>query len=264
MILISSITRWFPVLFMIFMPIPVWSASFAPLIDTVRPSIVAVGTYSATNSPPSKFLGTGFVVADGHWIVTNHHVIPQTLDNEHYERLAVFSGRGNQAKVHFAHVEMDDLVHDLALLYIEGDPLPAIRLSGSDLPREGDEVVFTGFPIGMVLGLYPVTHHGMISAITPIVIPSFTSGRLTAAMIHAMETPFNVLQLDATAYPGNSGSPVFDVSSGVVVGIINMVFVKSTKEAVLRDPSGISYAMPVKYINELLEKAMKKAHDPGN
>ena len=63
---------------------------------------------------------------------------------------------------------------------------------------------------------------------------------------------FRVYQLDATAYPGNSGSPLYDPASGEVLGVMNMVFVKSTKENVLSDPSGISYAIPVEYLQRLL------------
>ena len=54
---------------------------------------------------------------------------------------------------------------------------------------------------------------------------------------------FEVLQLDATAYPGNSGGPVFSLSSGEVAGVISMVLVKGTREAALSAPSGISYAI---------------------
>jgi S1-C subfamily serine protease len=61
-----------------------------------------------------------------------------------------------------------------------------------------------------------------------------------------------VFQLDATAYPGNSGSPLFDPATGEVVGIVNMVFVKGTKEAALAQPSGITYAIPSQHLLELL------------
>ncbi|MBK6599958.1 MAG: hypothetical protein IPG25_19545 [Proteobacteria bacterium] len=57
---------------------------------------------------------------------------------------------------------------------------------------------------------------------------------------------------DAIAYPGNSGSPLYDVERGEVVGIVNMVFVKGTKEAALSAPSGISFAIPAKYLGALL------------
>lgn len=74
-------------------------------------------------------------------------------------------------------------------------------------------------------------------------------------MIRAMRDPFDVLQLDATAYPGNSGSPVFDQQTGEVLGVLNSVFVKETKEAVIQKPSGISYAIPVRFVRDLLHGA---------
>lgn len=107
----------------------------------------------------------------------------------------------------------------------------------------------------MVLGLYPVTHSGIISTITPIVIPSNNSKSLTARQIQRMRNRFEVYQLDGTAYPGNSGSPVYDAHSGKVVGVLNSVFVKGTKETLLERPSGISYAIPVRYVHELLKAA---------
>ena len=64
--------------------------------------------------------------------------------------------------------------------------------------------------------------------------------------------PFFLYQMDATAYPGNSGSPVYDQKSGKVVAVINKVFVKRTKESVLSDPSGITYAIPVRYLQNML------------
>jgi S1-C subfamily serine protease len=70
-----------------------------------------------------------------------------------------------------------------------------------------------------------------------------------------MTGSYPVLQLDATAYPGNSGSPVYDPESGEVLGIINMVFVKGTKEAALTQPSGITYAIPAKHLQALMTKA---------
>ena len=55
-----------------------------------------------------------------------------------------------------------------------------------------------------------------------------------------------IFQLDATAYPGNSGSLLYDPETGEVVGVINKVFVKESKEAFLEKPNGITYATPVR------------------
>jgi len=64
-----------------------------------------------------------------------------------------------------------------------------------------------------------------------------------------------VFQLDATSYPGNSGSPLYDPATGEVVGVLNMAFVKGTKEKALTDPSGISYAIPSRYLKALIGAA---------
>jgi S1-C subfamily serine protease len=58
--------------------------------------------------------------------------------------------------------------------------------------------------------------------------------------------------LDGTAYPGNSGSPLYDPKSGRVIGIINMVIVKEGRENVLAKPSGIAFAIPINYLTQLL------------
>jgi S1-C subfamily serine protease len=73
-------------------------------------------------------------------------------------------------------------------------------------------------------------------------------------MIKRLKNPYNVYQLDATAYPGNSGSPMFAGNNGKVLGVINKVFIKESKESILQKPSGITYAIPGKYIIKLLKK----------
>lgn len=225
-------------------------------IDKVRPSVVAVGTFRPTGSPRQVFRGTGFVVGNGHQVVTNYHVLPESLDEAHKETLAVYSGRGKRVRHHQARVLAKDPAHDLALLYIS-DPLPALSLAATAQAREGEEIAFTGFPIGMVLGLYPVTHRGIVSAITPLAQPQLNSKVITPQMVRAMRDASEVLQLDATAYPGNSGSAVYDQRSGKVIGVVNSVFVKGKREAALENPSGITYAIPVEHVHALLRSAGK-------
>ncbi|MCF7982686.1 MAG: S1C family serine protease, partial [Pseudomonadales bacterium] len=79
------------------------------------------------------------------------------------------------------------------------------------------------------------------------------SRQLNPQLIHRLRSPYRVFQLDATAYPGNSGSPLYHPETGEVIGVINKVFVKGTKEAALEHPSGISYAIPSEYILDLLK-----------
>ena len=73
-------------------------------------------------------------------------------------------------------------------------------------------------------------------------------------VLRQLQQPFLIYQLDGTAYPGNSGSPVYSVVDGTVVAVINMVYVKQTKESVLSNPSGISYAIPSRHLRALLAR----------
>jgi len=232
-----------------------WADNLPQTIEKIKPSIVGVGTFEQTRRPPAAFRGTGFVVADGRHVITNAHVLPALLDNEAKEILGVFVGQGEAAQFRSAKPVAVDEEHDLALLEIAGAPVAAVTVGDSAGVREGQQVSFIGFPIGTVLGLYPVTHRATISAITPIVIPAQASSQLSVKMIKRIRAPLRVFQLDGTAYPGNSGSPLFDPETGAVLGIINMVFVKGTKETALTAPSGISYAIPGNYIEGLLKRA---------
>jgi S1-C subfamily serine protease len=227
------------------------AASLPDTVERIRPSVVAVGTMMPTRRPPAQFQGTGFVVGDGRHVITNAHVLPPEVDARQNETLTVFAGRG-KASIHVASVVGQDAEHDLALLRIEGAALPAMALGNADGVREGELYAFTGYPIGPVLGLYPVTHRGIVSAISPVAIPQQSSRSLDPGMIRRLRDPFEVFQLDATAYPGNSGSPLYHPGTGVVIGVINKVFVQSTKEKILAEPSAISYAIPVSYVHALL------------
>jgi S1-C subfamily serine protease len=112
-----------------------------------------------------------------------------------------------------------------------------------------------GFPIGGVLGFSSVTHRATVSSITTMALPSPTGQQLSERAIRSLRAgPLQVFQLDATAYPGNSGGPLFDPRSGAVLGVINMVLTKSTRESAMSQPSGISYAIPSRYVLELMAR----------
>ena len=166
-----------------------------------------------------------------------------------------FTSDGGAFDTRPATVVKLDTTHDLALLRFEGHPLPAFRIASSNDIHEGMSVAFIGFPIGGMLGYKPVTHRGIISSITPVALPPPNSQQLNEKTVRRLrEGSFDIYQLDATAYPGNSGGPVLDADTGAVVGVINMVLVKSTKESALSQPTGISYAIPSHFIEELLNR----------
>jgi len=229
-------------------------AEFTQVVAKIKPSIVGVGMHTPTSRPQNILRGSGFVIGDGSLIVTNDHVLPTILDEDLLQQVAVFTGSGKKAKVRMAEIVARSSFYDLAVLKISGPKMSAMTLADDKFSPDGSYIAFTGFPIGTVLGLYPVTHRGMIASITPTVVPVPSAGQISLKMLKSMRNPYLVYQLDATAYPGNSGSAMYDMKSGEVLGVINKVFVQETKEAVISKPSGITYAIPVKYLREVLKE----------
>lgn len=243
------------ILLFIFLPLRLHAnESMVEVIKKVKPSVVGIGITTPMNSPANQLQGTGFVIGDGRYIATNYHVISEPLNPDVVQYRAVYAGNAKNTQTYRAEVVEIDPAHDLAILKIDTVLTPLIVGQDEFVP-EGTHIAFTGFPIGAVLGLYPATHRGMIAAITPDAIPARSSDQLSINMLDRLQKVFLIYQLDATAYPGNSGSPMYLSDSGVVVGVINKVFVAETKESVLSKPSGISYAIPVTHLRNLAAKA---------
>jgi len=242
------------------LPFASQGAELSRTIAAVKPSVVGVGTVLRTRSPAIVFSATGFVVGDGLSVISNAHALPEKLDLDGMEAIGIVTGSGDNLQFRPATVAGIDKEHDLLHLRLTGAPMPALQLAPSDRLDEGRDLAFTGYPLGMMLGLTPVTHRAMLSAVTPIVLPTAGSGSLQARTIAQLKRgkPFTIYQLDGTAYPGNSGSPVYEPDSGLVVGVINMTLLKGLKENAISTPSGISYAIPVVHVRELLQQAQPK------
>lgn len=270
--------------------VPPLRAALPDTVARLRRSVLPVGTFSATQNPRFGFRGSGFVVGDGTLVATNAHVIPDGADAGNPPQLAVLvrevdgerlvapaeaaaaNGRNGLdgpggpntpapggsgvagTGVRLARLVAIDRAHDLALLRLDGAPLPALTLAQSPA-REGQAIALMGFPIGGTFGFSPVTHRGIVASLTQLALPAPTAQQLDPrAIARLREGNFEVLQLDATAYPGNSGGPVFDPDSGEVLGVLNMVLVRGSRESALSQPTGISYAIPVRHLTALLQR----------
>ena len=240
------------------------------LVARARPSVLPVGTYSATASPRFGFRGSGFVVDNGNFVVTNVHVLPAAEPNagasggSRLAVLALSAAPGREAgDLRFASLVLQDAVHDLALLRIDGPALPPLPLARGDAVAEGAPIALMGFPVGGALGFSPVTHRGIVASVTTVALPAPTAAQLDPRAVARLRAGnFEVLQLDATAYPGNSGGPVLDAGSGEVIGTINMVLVRGSRETALSAPTGISYAIPVRHLRALLAEARASTSPP--
>lgn len=228
--------------------------AFPSLVAKIKRSVTGVGLFDPKGAPRNQLLGSGFIFLDGSYIATNYHVI-SNIKQQDKQQYAIFLKHNDIERIELADLVAKDTVHDLAILKFQKPiKLPPVTISNPGYKPDGLSIAFTGYPIGSVLGLYPVTHRGYISALTPVAIPANFSHALTAQQIKRLRDPFLTYQLNATAYPGNSGSAVYDINTGEVIAVINKVYVKSTKEAVLSDPSDISYAIPIKHLIDLAKK----------
>jgi serine protease Do len=234
--------------------VPAW-ADLAATVVEIKKSVVAVGSFQPMRNPQFRFLGTGFVVGSGNQVVTNAHVEGAILDSaEGNERLVIALPGSGRVMVRPVVKEAVDRDHDVAVLRFEGPPIPALQLGDSSKVRDGQDIALTGFPLGATIGIVPVTHRGIVSAVTPVGQPLPSARQLEARTVHRLAAGgYSVFQLDVVCYPGNSGSPVFNPDTGEVIGIVNMVFVKGSKESATTTPSGISYAIPASFIKALLK-----------
>jgi len=242
-------------------------ADLPSTITKVKPSVVILGTYKSTSSPRFTLRGTGFVITDArqgssNLVVTNAHVLQQANEADALTTLVIqIKTHTNELQMRTAEVLEVDKIHDLALLRFKGPLAPALSVGDSGSVQEGQAIAFMGFPIGGALGFSPVTHRGTVSSIAPAALPTPAAQQLNEKTIRGLRTgSFDIFQLDGTAYPGNSGGPLFDPDTGEVLGVVNMVFIKGSRESALSNPSGISYAIPSKFILQLVNRASSSAN----
>ncbi len=230
------------------------------LVARSKASVLPVGSFNPTDSPRFGFRGSGFVVSDGgltsRLVVTNFHVLPEGAEAAGSARVAVWVGAIESPPWRLARVVAADRFRDLALLEVDGPALPALPMAAADSAKEGQAIALLGFPIGSALGYSVVTHRGIVSSITAAALPAANARHLDPRAVSRLrEGNFTLLQLDATAYPGNSGGPVLDADSGQVLGVVSMVLVKAGRESALSSPTGISYAVPGAAVLALLREA---------
>ena len=139
--------------------------------------MLIVGTYRPTDSPRFRLRGTGFVVAGGNHAITNAHVLPESTENTERMTLAVqVRSAGQDLSMRTATVLEVDRVHDLALLRFDGPPVPALTLRDSRWCAKGwGPVAFIGLPHRQPAGFLTGDHRGIVSSITPAVMPAPTS-----------------------------------------------------------------------------------------
>jgi hypothetical protein len=232
------------------------AGTLADTVAEVKPSVVGVGVVSLPGNDNPSLLASGFVVSSGTHAVTTLSAIEGRSGDSSREALGVFLPvSGDRAQFRAVSIVARDAEHDLCVMRFPGSALPAMRLGRAGDVREGGLYAFTGFPKAGTVGLHPITHRALVAAISPNILPLASGAELGRDVLRKLTRPFAVFQLDATPYAGNSGSPLYEADTGRVVGVVNSVFVKQTKEIGSTSASAISYAIPVSHVRKLLSRA---------
>jgi Do/DeqQ family serine protease len=174
---------------------------------------------------PSTNLGSGVIVSESGYILTNSHVV----DGADGIEIALADTRRVNARVVGADPESD-----LAVLKIELPKLPAITFSAPDSARVGDVVLAIGNPFGVG----QTVTLGIVSAL----------GRSHLG-INTFE---NFIQTDAAINPGNSGGALVDVN-GHLIGINTAIYSKTPGGASL----GIGFAIPASTAKSIMEQIIQ-------
>jgi serine protease Do len=169
-----------------------------------------------------RSLGSGFVIARDGYILTNNHVVDGA------DEIVV---RFNDRRELLAELVGADARSDLALLKVDADDLPAVKLGDSAALKVGEWVLAIGSPFGFD---YSVTA-GIVSA----------KGRSLPTEQNENYVPF--IQTDVAINPGNSGGPLFNLD-GEVVGINSQIYSNSGGFM------GVSFAIPVDVAMEVVDQ----------
>jgi serine protease Do len=178
-----------------------------------------------------KSLGTGVVISQDGYILTNEHVITDATKI----RVTLTDGRQLDGTV-----VVSDRTMDLALLKVEAKTLPYVELGNSDDLMIGEWVIAFGNPFGFLLeDTSPTVTVGVVSAL----------GRSIKSS-HDERIYKNMIQTDAAINPGNSGGPLVNVL-GQVIGINNFIFTSSGGS------EGIGFARPINFVKKFMNEAKK-------
>ena len=201
-------------------------------VQAAAPSVVNIhghkfvdedGVASATGTKRVNGMGTGVVIDQRGYIITNHHVI------EGVRRIQVTLGDG---RTQIARLVARDPHTDLAIIKIKtNEPLPLLKIGTSSDLMTGEPVI----AVGNAYGYHHTVTRGIVSALKRTV------------EVTDSQKYYDLIQTDASINPGNSGGPLLNVD-GEMVGI---------NVAVRVGAQGIGFAIPADKAMDVAARLMR-------
>ena len=180
------------------------------------------------NSRPVVSTGSGFIISSDGYLLTNNHVV------EDADEVKVSLGDRREYK---AEIIGTDPRSDVAVLKIDAEDLPTLKIGKSEKLRVGEWVVAIGSPFQL---RFSVTS-GIVSAI----------GRSIPNGSDSTYVPF--IQTDVAINPGNSGGPLFNLD-GEVIGINSQIYTRSGGYM------GVSFAIPIDYAMDVADQLRENGY----
>lgn len=227
------------------------------IVDSIMPSVVGVAssfeytprqTFSIwgwNDEPQTETIrktGTGFIITNDGYIVTNAHVVYDDSYN---------AGEASDVKVlfsdeteHEANIIAFDPETDIAVLKVDETKLKPAVLGDSDDLRVGELVIAVGNPLGF--DLFGTVTSGIVSALN--------------RKIDINEKKMNLIQTDAAINNGNSGGPLLN-SCGQVIGINSAKMSSSYSNSA--SVEGLCFAIPIKEAKVIIDDLINYKYVTG-
>ena len=198
-------------------------------------STVGITTSVTTNywgyQSTSAASGSGFIISDDGYILTNFHVIEDSSSIS----VSMYNGDSYDA----ALIGYDES-NDIAVLKIDAEGLTPVILGDSDNLNVGDSVVAIGNPLGELTF-------------------TLTAGAISAKdreVTFSNNSTMNLLQTDCAINSGNSGGALFNLY-GEVIGVTNAKYSTSSSSASI---DNIGFAIPINSIMDIVESIIEKGY----
>lgn len=204
-----------------------------------------VNIYGQTTT--SAATGSGFVLTQDGYIVTNYHVIEDATKDSSVTIEVSFSD-GSKYTAKLVGGEQDN---DIAVLKIDATGLQPVTLGDSSQLVVGESVYAIGNPLGELT--YTLTD-GIVSALDRLITTSSQD-----ANGNTVSTTLNVLQTNCAINPGNSGGPLFD-SYGNVVGVVSAKMTESSSGV---SAEGLGFAIPINDVKDIINDLIEHGYVTG-
>lgn len=221
-------------------------ASNLPSCVGITVSTTTTNFFGQTSTSAAS--GSGFVLTQDGYIVTNYHVIEDAVKDE---TVTIEVSFANDEK-YPAKVVGGEKDNDVAVLKIDASGLTPVTLGDSKKLVVGEEVYAIGNPLGELT--YSLTD-GIVSALDRLITTTTTNPSTGATETITL----NVLQTNCAINPGNSGGPLFD-SYGNVIGIVSAKYTQSQSGV---SAEGLGFALPINDVKNILTDLIEHGYVTG-